>query len=208
MKTLLWQLAFVKRILRHPIDGYFDLRYKNAGGVLAATILYVLYYGVAALSMFLTNFIFNPFGINTTNPIDLALVRLTPVAVFIVANYLVSAIMNGQGRFVDIYIGMAYALTPYIVFMIPVSIVSHIFTLDEAPIYNIIVNLLYVWVFVMIYLHVKETHGYEIFQALKNIAIMLFAGVMVAAFAIALFAISVQSIDFAVELVREVLGLV
>lgn len=208
MKKGLGQLAYTWKILWHPIDGFYELRFGGKGSIFSATVLYAAFYICNILHLALTNFVFNVNRLDHTSPFQLLIATVLPFLVWVMANYLVSSITKGQGTLKSVYISTAYALAPYIVFSIPLAILSNIFTNAEKAIYDFLYILVIVWTGFMLYLQVKEVHGYEIFEAFGNILWTIFTMAVIAVFGFALYGITVQSLDFIVEFAREVFGLV
>jgi len=208
MRRLGEQIAYTWTFLRHPIDGFYDLRFSGKGSVASASVLLVLFFIAHLLRLEWTHFVFNPYRLLGTSVGRELLTTLLPVLIWVLANYLVSCITKGQGTFRAVYISAAYSLSPAIYFYIPIAIVSNLFTNAEASIYYFLTFVVNAWMLVLFYLQVKEVHGYEIGETIVNILWMLFAMVAIIAFAIALFAIVIQSVNFAVSFFREALGYV
>ncbi|WP_409344731.1 YIP1 family protein [Paenibacillus sp. MBLB4367] len=208
MRRLGDQLAYSWKFLWHPIDGFYDLRFSGKGSVASASVLLALYYGCQLLKLQFTHFVFNPFGLAFTSPFQQLLVSLLPVLIWVLANYLVSCITKGQGTFKAVYISTAYSMVPFIYFSVPVALVSNVFSNAEGAIYGFMNVLISAWIAVLFYIQVKEVHGFEVMETFTNIGWMLFAGVAIIAFAVALFGIVIQSVNFAVSFLREAIGYV
>ena len=208
MRKLAAQLAYSWTFLRHPIDGFHELRFSGKGSVASATVLLVLFYVSQLLKLKITHFVFNPSGLRDTSPLRELLVTLLPVFIWVLANYLVSCITKGQGTFKAVYISTAYSLLPFIYFSVPVALVSNVLSLAEAAIYNFLEFSITAWIAVLFYFQVKEVHGFEVGETFVNMLWMLFAGVAIIAFSFALFGIVAQSANFLVSFVREAFGYV
>ncbi|UVI29527.1 YIP1 family protein [Paenibacillus spongiae] len=208
MRRLGEQLAYSWKFLRHPIDGFYDLRFSGKGSVLSASVLLVLFYISQLLKLELTHFVFEPFGLAYTSPIQQLLICLLPIFVWVLANYLVSCITKGQGTFKAVYISTAYSMLPFIYFAVPVALLSNLFSNAEGAIYGFMNFFISAWIAILFYIQVKEVHGFEVTETFTNIFWMLFAGVAIIAFSLALFAIVIQSVNFAVSFLREAIGYV
>ncbi|REE69551.1 Yip1-like protein [Paenibacillus taihuensis] len=206
MRELMNQLKYSWKVLLHPIDGYYELQYQGKGSILSASILFAAFYVCEIAVKALTSFIFNLSGLKGTSPLQLLVYTAVPLFIWMLSNYLVGAITNGQGSFKSLYISTAYALLPYIILSIPLALLSNALTDAEHSIYSFFHFVIMAWVVVMFYLQVKETQGYEIFEALKNILLVLFAAVLIVVFAVALYGICLQSYSFLIEFFREVLA--
>lgn len=202
------QLAYSWTFLRHPIDGFYDLRFAGKGSVASATMLLAVYYVCQLLKLQLTHFVFNPFGLRYTSPLEQLLICLLPVLIWVLANYLVSCITKGQGTFKAVYISTAYSLAPFIYFSVPVAVLSNVLSNAEGTIYGFMNLLIAAWIAVLFYFQVKEVHGFEVTETFANMLWMLFAGVAIISFAFALLGIVIQSFHFTVSFFREAIGYV
>jgi hypothetical protein len=206
MKKLYKELKYSWQVMRHPIDGFYELQYLEKGSVLSATILIALFLICVIVNEKITNFVFNLNGLKDTSPLQLFVYCLVPLIIWVLSNYLVGAITNGNGSIKTIYITTAYALLPYIYFSIPIAIVSNVLTDAEKSIYGFLVFVVYAWVVIMLYLQVKEVQEYEIYESFKNILLIIFTAILIVIFSVALYGIVLQSYSFLIEFLREVLA--
>ncbi|MEI7025590.1 YIP1 family protein [Paenibacillus sp. y28] len=154
-------------IMKHPVDGFSALRYEGKGGYPSALLILAIVYGSLISKQAITSFSFN-----NTAKIDL-LSTFTQFFIvwiaWVVANYLVSSIYRGEGRFRDIFIGNAYALIPYMIIGIPLAIISNGMTMSEASIYGFIDNGMMVWICLLIFWNIQCIHNYTVGETALNI---------------------------------------
>ena len=60
-------------------------------------------------------------------------------------NYLVSTFSDGEGRLKDVFVISAYSLMPFIILTLPMTLLSHILTFNEAPILSFYNNVILVY---------------------------------------------------------------
>ncbi|WP_219838270.1 YIP1 family protein [Paenibacillus sp. R14(2021)] len=203
-RRLVLQLLHAFRMLRHPVDGYYELEHNGKASVLSATILLVLLLCIRIFSLYTTNFLFASGDPKRINLLSELLIFLIPLFAWMISNYLVSVINDGEGSFKNIYKGTVYALSPYLVFGIPIALLSRTLTLMESVVYTYANNLVVLWCCLLIFIMVKEVHGYEIKDTVKNI-IMTIIGMLIMAFvAFILFGLSNQVWEFVYSLYQEV----
>ncbi|PLR67420.1 YIP1 family protein [Bacillus sp. UMB0893] len=192
------------RIMRHPIDGYYELVHLKKGSVLVASILYILLFIVYIFDLHYTNFLFSGVDTRKVNIMNEFYKIFVPITAWITANYLVSTINDGKGKFKHVYMGTAYALSPYILLGIPIAVMSNGLTLMETVIYDIAKNGTALWSVILMFLMVKEVHHFELGQTVKNI-MLTFSGMLVMGFlAFIMFGLSNQVIDFVYAIFQEV----
>jgi hypothetical protein len=119
---LLKDMLFVRNLLRHPIDSFYDIKHGKRGSVLSATIIYIIAFLVFLWDRLFRGFIFNYSDAKNTSLLFIAALFFIPCFLWVTGNYLVSSINEGEGTYKKVYIGTAYALTPYFL-LTPVTLV-------------------------------------------------------------------------------------
>ncbi|QGG57046.1 YIP1 family protein [Paenibacillus sp. B01] len=202
-RKLVGQLLHAFRMLRHPFDGYYELENGRAS-VLSATLLLLAMVAVRIYEVLGTNFIFSGVDPQRVNLLGEVLKLLLPFFAWVLCNYLVSVINDGEGKFKDVYKGSVYALSPYILFSAPVTIMSNGLTLLEAVVYDYSRLFILLWCLFLMVVMVKEIHGYEIKETFKNIAMTISGMAVMALIAFIFFGLSNQVWDFVLSLAEEV----
>ena len=197
-------LAFLPRFLRHPVDSFYALRREGKGSAAAATILYAALVGVRLGSLFLTPFLFGGVDLARFSIVNEVAILLVPLAMWVAANYLVAAIGGGEGRLRDVYAGTAYALAPFVLFSVPLALVSRALTLNEAFVVEFGGRILLVWSAVNLFLMAKEVHNFGVGETVKNVLITLFAMAILALAAVVLYVLADQVREFVYAVAQEV----
>lgn len=198
------QLFHTFRMLRHPIDGYWELEAEGKASVWSATVLLGWLFFVRIFELYQTNFLFAGADPSQINLFTEAFKTFIPFFGWIISNYLVSAINDGEGKFRDIYKGTIYALSPYLIFGIPLTVLSRGLTEMEKVIYDFSMGGIILWCGFLLFIMVKEIHGYELVETVKNILLTLFGMLMMAVIAFILFGLSSQVTDFIYSIYQEV----
>lgn len=204
MGNLVVHLKQAIRILRHPVEGFWELRYEKRGSLGAAAILLALAYLSTLISEATTSFIFNPIEIKFINPwLMLAQVAI-PWITWVLSNYLISSINRGQGRLVDVLIGSSYALVPYIILSVPLALLSNVLTIGESSIYYFFQYIIIGWTGFLFIVLVQEVHNYDlgetIWITILSVLCMLAIWILLLIFA----GLSVQLVDFIRQIYEEV----
>lgn len=197
------QLKGLFRLLKHPVDGFGELRFNRKAGLITSIILLALLYVVRIASELTSSFIFNPREMNDIDPLFVLLLLVVPFATWVVCNYLVSSIFQGQGRFVDVVIGSSYALAPYILLILPITIVSNALTLGEAAIYSFLNIGVICWTGFLIIVFVKEVHNFDVGEAIRNIILTILFALAVWILIFIFFGMNVQLFDFISQVIEE-----
>lgn len=203
---LLSDLAYMKYMLRHPIDALYDLKHGKQGSVLSASLLYLLALGVWLADKVLTANLFNTmaFAYTWKNPLVITSMAVIPVALFIVGNYLISSIYDGEGTFKNVYVSTAYAFSCYIMATPFVTLLSHVLTLNEGFVHGLLKLAIGVYTLVLIFVATKETHDYSLGDTVKILLLTLCFMVLTVLAMMILYMTWNELTGFIVALIEEV----
>ncbi|MBN3554151.1 YIP1 family protein [Fictibacillus nanhaiensis] len=201
-QRLIGELLFLFKFFRHPIDSFYYLKKKQYASILSATILYVILIVEYIYSRFYTGFIFKTVS-SDANLVGELLLLLVPLALFIVVNYLVSTINDGEGRFKDIYIGTIYSLAPFLVFSPILTLLSNVLTYNESFVYVFSIRIIYAWCLIILFIMLKEIHNYTFSDTIRNIFVTLFGMVIMLLVVFIVFVLIDQVYDFVYSIIKE-----
>ncbi|MBN1778364.1 MAG: hypothetical protein JW811_09605 [Clostridiales bacterium] len=200
------ELRYSLKVMKHPIDTLYMATRGGSGSISSALVLFVLFILVMIGERALTNFVFDMYGIRGVSLSSVLITSILPVVLWVVGNYLVGAITKGQGTFRGIVISTVYALMPLILLTIPLALVSNVLTQAEESIYWIGRALLYLWTGILLFIQVKEIHGYEMGETVRNILWILFVAAMTVVAVVVVGGILFQAYNFLNEFFRELLA--
>lgn len=172
-------LCFAVRFFRHPFASYYEVQTGRKGNWLSALILYLLAFLAFSLNFLFRGFSFATNSLDNTSPFYVIMMFFLPVGLFLISSYMVSEISDGKGRFKTMFIGMAYALTPFICILPVVTLLTHVLTLNEAFLVSMGSGIAYVWTGALLVIALRELHDYEFRQAFVNILLALFLMIII-----------------------------
>jgi DNA-binding beta-propeller fold protein YncE len=173
-------LMFVFYVIRHPFDGFYELRRKPKAfkGALILLIFVILSFIVQRL---MTAFHFNPYRPEELN-ILLEIGRvLIPISVWVIINWAVTTIMEGKAKMREIFIMTVYGIFPLALLILPQTLLSHVFTLDEAAFYYFIGTIGTLWSIWVILSGMMELQEYTLSKAIGTSLVTL-GGIIFAMF--------------------------
>ena len=192
-------------VITHPFDGFWDLTHEKRGSLAVAHILVFLTLMTNLWTMRYTNFMFNTVRWERVNIWTEILGLLAPLLIYCVANWCLTTLFDGKGRMKDIYIGMAYALTPYILITNPVTIISNFVTIEEGAFISYFDVIALGWSLALILVSVMQVHDYSFFKAILTF-IFSIAGMMIIVFLLLLFFDLISDgIGFFISLYKEIM---
>ncbi|WP_062320670.1 YIP1 family protein [Halolactibacillus sp. JCM 19043] len=202
---LINELLYFKKFLKSPIDSYYYLKENKRVSVQSASLLFMVLVILYFIWFIFTGFIFNTNRIEDINLLlDLALLIL-PFGLFIVANYMVSTITDGEGRFKQVFTGTVYALSPVLVLLLPITIVSNILTLNEGFIYYFALQVMVGWSLVMLFIMIKEVHDFTVTKTIGNILLTFFTMFIAVLVFFVLYVLFDQVFNFVYTMIQEVM---
>jgi Yip1 domain./NHL repeat. len=199
-KSLLFQGEF----LRSPSDAVYKIKTGKGPSWLGATGLYVWYIVLQILNPLLTGYLFNSGNLYNTDAFQIVLFSTLPLFLWILANYFVAAVTDGEGKLKDIYVGTAYALTPYLLFALPIMIISRWLTFNESFVYWLLEGLMFGYCVILLFRNFSEVHDYSFWKTVKNLLLTLVAFVAFILACYAIYMIAAQLFTYLGEVIREV----
>ena len=198
-------LKYALYIMTHPFDGFWDLTHEKRGSMAAANTLLILTFLTNLWAMRFTNFMFNNVRWERVNIWSQVAGILAPLLLYVVANWCLTTLFDGKGRMKDVYMGMCYSLTPYILITNPVTIISNFVTVEEFAFLNYFDTLALGWAFILILISVMQIHDYSLGKAI--IAILFSAvGMMIIVFLVMLFfSLVSDAIAFFISIGKEIM---
>lgn len=198
-------LKYSLYVLTHPFDGFWDLIHEKRGSLAAANTLLILTFLTRLWSMRFTNFMFNDVRWERINIWQQVMGILAPLLIYCLANWCLTTLFDGKGRLRDIYMGMCYSLTPYILLVNPVTIISNFVTDEEGAFLAYFQALALIWAAVWILISVMQIHDYSLFKAILAIAFSV-VGMMIIVFLIMLFfSLVSDAVAFFISIGKEIL---
>ena len=200
-KTLRYSLY----VILHPADGMWDLVHAKRGSYAAANFIVLLALFTHIWKIKFVSFLFNDTNWETVNIFMEIATILLPLSIFCICNWAVTTLFDGKGKLGQVYMGTAYALTPYCLIQIPLIIASHFMTLEEGTFFYVFSNFSMIWSAVLIFMAMMMIHQYSFGKTLVFTLFTIF-GMLVFIFIMLLFFSMIsQGVAYFVSLAREIM---
>ncbi len=159
-KTFGQELMYGFYTIFHPFDGFWDLKHEKRGSVRAALV----FLGVTILAFFYqsigTGYVMNPTRQYSTIWMQ-AISVLVPLILFVLANWCLTTLFDGEGSLKDIFVAVCYCLLPIPMFVIPATFCSNFVTNTEAGIITFLSTIAFFWMGFLIFFATMVTHDYS-----------------------------------------------
>ncbi|MBR7133615.1 MAG: YIP1 family protein [Clostridia bacterium] len=195
-------LSYSTKVIFRPISGFWDMKRERYGSTAAAVTILSVVTLMYALYSSLEGFIFTS-GTKSASFVMGLITVLLPFFLFIMCNWCVSNLMDGEGSFKYIFMGTSYALTPMI-FILPVLLVmSRVMTMAEDSVYTLVIGIMLLWVAYLIICSNMQIHSYSMSKTVLVLVITLLVMVIVIFLAMLIFALAQKVVGVAVDMYNE-----
>lgn len=198
-----WRFPF--SILGRPFKGFDEMKWGGKGRYSFA--IFVL---VFACLLSVAEFVYTGFLINTGNPylfnsLFLALGTAFPVMLFVTANWSITTLLDGKGRYGEIFQATMYAMFPMTILRLLALVLSRVLTLEEMTVVTTLRTLGGVIFFLYLFIALVVVHEYTFGKALGSLLLTV-ASMMVITFVLMLFFALVADVaDFFRIITKEII---
>ena len=197
-------LRYARYVIFHPFDGFWDLVHEKRGSMAAAHTFVVLFLLTYVLKLMYTSFQFISAPIQYINIYERWASLLLPFLILCVANWSLSTLFDGKGRFKDIYMAMCYALVPYILIQLPLILISHILAFDEGSFYTVLISLSEIWCVFLAFVGLMEVHDYGPGKTLISIVATIFGAMVIVFLLLVFFSLLSDAFGYFASMYREI----
>lgn len=204
MARYLDTLKYGKYVIFHPFDGFWDLVHEKRGSLAAAHTFLVLFLITYVLKLMYTSFQFITAPIQYINVYERIASLLLPFLILCVANWALSTLFDGKGRFRDIYMAMCYALVPYIIIQLPLILLSNILTFDEGSFYTVLMSVSVIWCLLLAFVGLMEVHDYGPGKTIVFVIATIFGALVIIFLLLVFFSLLSDAFGYFASLYREI----
>ncbi|MGN6714202.1 Yip1 family protein [Anaerocolumna jejuensis] len=199
------KLRYPFYVITHPFDGFYEIRHRNKGSISAALLLIFLF----GLS-FSLNRRYASFVVNLINPtsVDSRLEVLgvfAAVLLFCTANWSITCLMEGEGRFKDILIVIGYSMLPMVLTYLPSTLLSHIIASDEESIYYLITGISVILFLLLAVVGIMTIHNFSFGKTLMTLGLTFVALLLIIFLLLLLFSLVSQVFQFLQSVYTELI---
>ena len=168
------------RVMRHPIDTFYDIKSKKAGSLVSAIVVYLTVFAIFIWYTLGKGFIYQFILIEDIDMNAMVVGFFSLTLLFVLCNYLVSSINDGEGGFLDLFKMMAYSFGPMMIGYIIIIGLSYVLTYNEMFFLQVIEQGAIIWTGINLFLGIQETHNYETKAAFKSLVMTVLFMLLIA----------------------------
>ena len=159
-KTFGQELAYGFYVIFHPFDGFWDLKHEKRGSLRASFVFIAITVVAFYYQIIGSGYLSNPTGAYSSIWSQMLSV-LVPILLFVLANWCLTTLFEGEGSLKDIFIAASYSLVPLPLLLIPSTIYANVATTAELDIVKMFYIIALVWVGLLLFCGTMITHDYS-----------------------------------------------
>ncbi len=191
-------------VITHPFDGFWDLIHEKRGSLAAAHTFLFLFLLTRVLKLMLTNFQFISAPVQHMNIFEEAASLLLPFLVLCLANWAMTTLFDGKGRFRDIYMAMCYALVPYTLIQLPMVFISNCLTFEEGSFYSVLLSISVIWCVFLVFVGLMEVHDYSPGKTFIFLIVTVVGGLVIIFLVLTFFSLLSDALSYFISMYREI----
>jgi ABC-type multidrug transport system fused ATPase/permease subunit len=156
----------------HPFESYWDLKYdRNRKFTLIISFCVLFLVAVTnILGSQYSGFLVHVYNPETMNSVMEIVYVIVPVLFWCVANWSLTTLMDGEGKFVEIFTSTCFALLPLVIIQFPWIWLSNLVSLQETAFYYFSNSVAVLWFVYLLFVGNMTVHQ---FSPSKTIGIMM-----------------------------------
>ncbi|NIK77029.1 hypothetical protein FHS15_002154 [Paenibacillus castaneae] len=193
-------------LIMHPFNGYWEMKYetsKKMNLILSFAILLLLVLTNvlgSQYSGFLVH-IYNPAEMNSLMEVTYVIV---PVLFWCVANWSLTTLMDGEGKFVEIFTSTCFALIPMVIINFPWIWLSNVISLQETTFYYFCNSFAVLWSMYLLFIGNMTVHQFTPSKTIGTIILTIVAIGFMAFICLLFFSLVQQMISFVTVIYQEI----
>ncbi|MGG4143111.1 YIP1 family protein [Paenibacillus algorifonticola] len=203
MNSELYKYPFY--LIMHPFNGYWELKYdrnQKVSIVISFVILFLLAVTNIMQSQY-SGFVVNLVNPNGMNSIMEILYVVVPVLFWCVANWSLTTLMDGEGKFVDIFTSTCFALIPLVIIQLPWILLSNFISLQETAFYHFSSSIAMIWCVFLLFVGNMTVHQYTPSKTIGTIILTIAAMGFMAFLSLLFFSLIQQMLAFISVIYQE-----
>lgn len=190
------KLLYPFYVISHPFDGFYEVRHRGKGSVPVALLLIFLFGLSFSINRKYASFVVNLINPRMVDSRQEILGIFVAVLLFSAANWSITCLMEGEGRFKDIITVVGYSLLPMVLTLIPATIISWFIAADEEGIYGLLIKIPILLFLILLVIGIMTVHGFGFGKTLITIALTIVAMVCIVFIILLLVSLINQVIGF------------
>ncbi len=170
---LIRDLIFAGKMNRHPDDCAYEIGKNRQGSAAGAAALYLLFFAAYMLYQTAKGFIYQTQDVQDMDMGFVVLGFWALLGAFILCNWLVTSINDGNGTLRQIFLVPAYGMLPVTGALLAVTLISHALTYNEAFLLTMLMIAGIAWSAVTVFIGLQTIHQYSFKETVMSLVLTL-----------------------------------
>lgn len=198
-----WKWPFY--IMLHPFEGFEDLRWKKAYSMRVSMVIVALFFIISVCEQLMTGFLFNENYVKIFNIVPIIIQTLVLFFTWVIGNWALCTLFDGEGTMKNICANTAYALVPMLIGKVVNIILSNCLQLTESAFIVFVSYLTLLWTAVLLISGMRTVHQYSIPKTLLFMFITVCAMLVIIILLVLLVSLFQQVYVFVYSIYTELL---
>jgi len=200
---LLKEMKYSLHVAFHPFDGFWDLKYENKGKLRIALIILLAVTVTMILNRQYAGYVVNYNHPLELNSIDELKYIVLPFLLWCIANWSLTTLMDGEGKFKEIVIATGYAMLPLILVYLPNILLSNFITLRESSFYYLLESAAGLWFIWLLFIGTMTVHQYTVTKTIATMLLTVVVMGVIIFLGLLFFSLIQQIVSFAYTIYQE-----
>ena len=193
MKNILKFYSLPLRILVRPINGFYEMKFEKKGTLRVALLNLLLVCISYAFYNQYTSIL-----VNARHPLNLhsifdSISVIILLVLFCASNWAVTSLTDGEGKFIEIVMAICYAMTPFVLILIPATLFSNILTIQETGFFNMLISFSVIYFLFLSFIGLVVVHNYTVAKAIFTM-LLTFVAILIILFLVTLLITMLQQL--------------
>ena len=200
MKMLSLSIAVIFK----PVETFKMVKAFREGRILSSAFtLLIAFIAVRIASIYITHYPMASLLPNEANFLIEILKYYVPTFTWVIASFAVTSILGGESQINEIFLATSYSMMPFIMFTLPLSLLSRILSQTEAGIYDFLNSAIWMWILILFFVSVKTLNEFSLKKTFFICFLTIIVMLLIWAAFILIFALSAQIVSFVREVILE-----
>ncbi|KQY84014.1 hypothetical protein ASD24_09465 [Paenibacillus sp. Root52] len=198
-------IKFPLHLIFHPIDAFWDLKSDNRGRLAVAFSALVLTIIIMILQKQYAGFLVNYSDPRTLNSIQEILTIVVPFFLWCTANWAITTLMEGEGKFKEIVLATGYSLIPLILIYAPMIVISRFMVQEETAFYYLLTTIAFIWFVLLLFIGTMTVHQYTVIKTIITMVLTVIVMGIIIFLGALVFSMLQQLFEFGYNIYRELI---
>lgn len=199
------RIVYLFRILTHPVETFSDIKYEKKGSVILANLIMLFLFIESAAAYTLKGFVFN---LNQPEDFNLLMEFVKSdvlIILWCIANWMVCTVIDGEGKFSEIWISTWYSMLPKALLAVPALWLSNLLLESEAAFLNLFDFIIKAWPLLLITLGTMTVQQFTLKKTIFSMLLTVFIMCVVVFVGVLFFSFFQQLFSFLATIYKELL---